>query len=178
MNCENFDFIYEELKDKYCLDNGLIKSKEIIMDSTHTCSRANAQVPVNVLQQISIPVSLKERQLYKAIFTRRDAFDVNHRLLHIALKFGYQLNAVHEEFGEEVALLVADEMQLEAVEPSHRALAALGKSVNLDESVIKSAEIIRDTENFSNFVIVNRHSERVCFDCFALSDLQKLSLFS
>lgn len=324
--------------------------------------------------------------MYKAIFTRRDAFDVNHRLLreervggksrhqvyreaghrpvpgmlnlchvlqlvvdglnqsplaqkdsvrychdlalHIALKFGYQLNAVHEEFGEEVladislvsdqfaenlfdegfvtqglavigiarreheiqevALLVADEMQLEAVEPSHRALAALGKSfehlvdmdslipadtqgcavheadaraaahaaplheenkwdgnfllqlyesvvgygigeqvfhilanliyvemfqafvsaqveqnhngydlgvgqgavpvilplrlvtlagksVNLDESVIKSAEIIRDTENFSNFVIVDRHSERACF---ALSNLQKLSLFS
>ena len=47
--CENFDFIYEELKDKYCLDNGLIKSKEIIMDSTHTCSRANAQVPVFIL---------------------------------------------------------------------------------------------------------------------------------
>ena len=89
--------------------------------------------------------------------------------LHIALKFGYQLNAVHEEFGEEVladvalvsdkfaedlldegfvtqrlavidiaqrehevqeiALLVADEVQLEAVEPSHRALAPLGKSL-------------------------------------------------
>ena len=142
--CENFDFIYEELKDKYCLDNGrmaedprmlfkylllkvidnlsdvdvvahsrydmsykwflglspesdvidpstlckfrkqrlsdeglldkligksvkiavnngLIKSKEIIMDSTHTCSRANAQVPVNVLQQIS-------KQLRKAVY--------------------------------------------------------------------------------------------------------------
>lgn len=138
--------------------------------------------------------------------------------LHIALKFGYRLKAVHEEFGEEVladislvsdqfaenlfdegfvtqglavidiarreheiqevALLVADEMQLEAIEPSHRALAALGKSVNLDESVIKSAEIIRDTENFSNFVIVDRYSERVCFDCFALSNLQRLSLFS
>ena len=142
--CENFDFIYEELKDKYCLDNGrmaedprmlfkylllkvidnlsdvdvvahsrydmsykwflglapesdvidpstlckfrkqrlsdgglldkligksvriavdngLIKSKEIIMDSTHTCSRANAQIPVNVLQQIS-------KQLRKAVY--------------------------------------------------------------------------------------------------------------
>ena len=73
----------------------------------------------------------------KAIFTRRDAVDVNHRLLreervggkarHIALQFCDQLNAVHKEFGEEVALLVADKMQLEAVEPSHRALTALGK---------------------------------------------------
>ena len=38
---------------KIAVDNGLIKSKEIIMDSTHTYSRANAQIPVNVLQQIS-----------------------------------------------------------------------------------------------------------------------------
>ena len=34
---------------------------EIIMDSTHTCSRANAQIPVNVLQQIS-------KQLRKAVY--------------------------------------------------------------------------------------------------------------
>lgn len=46
---------------KIAVDNGLIKSKEIIMDSTHTCSRANAQVPVNVLQQIS-------KQLRKAVY--------------------------------------------------------------------------------------------------------------
>ena len=47
---------------KIAVDNGLIKSKEIIMDSTHTCSRANAQVPVNVLQQIS-------KQLRKAVYS-------------------------------------------------------------------------------------------------------------
>lgn len=46
---------------KIAVDNGLIKSTEIIMDSTHTCSRANAQVPANVLQQIS-------RQLRKAVY--------------------------------------------------------------------------------------------------------------
>lgn len=46
---------------KIAVDNGLIRSKEIIMDSTHTCSRANAQVPVNVLQQIS-------KQLRKAVY--------------------------------------------------------------------------------------------------------------
>ena len=46
---------------KIAVDNGLIKSKEIMMDSTHTCSRANAQVPVNVLQQIS-------KQLRKAVY--------------------------------------------------------------------------------------------------------------
>ena len=38
-----------------------------------------------------------------------------------------------------------------------------GKSVNLDKSVIYSAEVIRHTENFRNFVIVNRHSESLCF---------------
>jgi len=38
---------------KIAVDNGLIKSKDIIMDSTHTHSRSNARVPVNVLQQIS-----------------------------------------------------------------------------------------------------------------------------
>ena len=53
-----------------------------------------------------------------------------------------------------------------------------GKSVNLDESVIKLAEIIRHTENFSNFVIVDRHSERVCFGFLDIPNLQKLSLFS
>lgn len=47
---------------KIAVDNGLIKSKEIIMDSTHTCSRANAQIPVNVLQQIS-------KQLRKAVYS-------------------------------------------------------------------------------------------------------------
>lgn len=46
---------------KIAVDNGLIKSKDIIIDSTHTCSRANAQMPVNVLQQIS-------RQLRKAVY--------------------------------------------------------------------------------------------------------------
>ena len=46
---------------KIAVDNGLIKSKEIIMDSTHTCTRANAQIPVNVLQQIS-------KQLRKAVY--------------------------------------------------------------------------------------------------------------
>lgn len=46
---------------KIAVDNGLIKSKEIIMDSTHTCSRANAQIPVNVLHQIS-------KQLRKAVY--------------------------------------------------------------------------------------------------------------
>ena len=46
---------------KIAVDNGLIKSKEIIMDSTHTYSRANAQIPVNVLQQIS-------KQLRKAVY--------------------------------------------------------------------------------------------------------------
>lgn len=46
---------------KIAVDNGLIKSKDIIIDSTHTNSRANAQAPVNVLQQIS-------RQLRKAVY--------------------------------------------------------------------------------------------------------------
>ena len=59
-----------------------------------------------------------------------------------------------------------------------RLVTLSGESVNLDESVIKLAEIIRHTENFSNFVFVDRHSERFWFDVFALSNLQKLSLFS
>lgn len=43
------------------VDNGLISSKDIIMDSTHSCSRANAQIPVNVLQQMG-------KQLRKAVY--------------------------------------------------------------------------------------------------------------
>ena len=54
-----------------------------------------------------------------------------------------------------------------------------GKSVDLDKSVIYSAEVIRHTENFRNFVIVDRHSESLCFwVCFfVIPNLQKLSLF-
>lgn len=37
---------------RIAVDNGLIGSGDIIIDSTHTCSRANAQVPVNVLRKI------------------------------------------------------------------------------------------------------------------------------
>ena len=59
-----------------------------------------------------------------------------------------------------------------------RLVTLAGKSVNLDESVIKLAEIIRHTENFSNFVIVDRHSERFCFGVLDIPNLQKLSLFS
>ena len=52
------------------------------------------------------------------------------------------------------------------------------KSVNLDKSVINVAEVIRHTENFRNFVSGDRHSESVCNSLFALTNLQKLSLFS
>ena len=54
-----------------------------------------------------------------------------------------------------------------------------GKSVDLDKSVIYSAEVIRHTENFRNFVIVDRHCESLCFwVCFfVIPNLQKLSLF-
>lgn len=38
---------------RIAIDNGLIKSKDIIVDSTHTYSRSNPQVPVDVLQQRS-----------------------------------------------------------------------------------------------------------------------------
>lgn len=38
---------------RIALDNGLIKSKDIIVDSTHTYSRSNPQVPVDILQQRS-----------------------------------------------------------------------------------------------------------------------------
>ena len=44
-----------------------------------------------------------------------------------------------------------------------RVVKPAGKSINLDESVIKSAKIIRHAENFSDFVIVNRHGDRFCF---------------
>lgn len=37
---------------KIAVDNGLIKSKDIIIDSTHTCSRSNAKVPVEVLDKL------------------------------------------------------------------------------------------------------------------------------
>lgn len=40
------------------------------------------------------------------------------------------------------------------------------------------AEIVSHTENFSNFVLGDRHSERVCFWFVAIPNLQKLSLFS
>jgi len=40
------------------------------------------------------------------------------------------------------------------------------------------AEVIRNTENFRNFVSGDRHSESVCNSLFALTNLQKLSLFS
>ncbi len=38
---------------RIAIDNGLIKSKDIIVDSTHTYSRSNPQVPVDILQQRS-----------------------------------------------------------------------------------------------------------------------------
>ena len=50
--------------------------------------------------------------------------------------------------------------------PPLRLVPLGGKSVDLDKSVIYSAEVIRHTENFSNFVIVDRHSESLCF-CFS-----------
>ncbi|MCI7357173.1 MAG: hypothetical protein MSK40_05645, partial [Parabacteroides sp.] len=57
-------------------------------------------------------------------------------------------------------------------------LVPLGsESVNLDKSVINVAEVIRHTENFRNFVSGDRHSESVCNRLFALTNLQKLSLF-
>ena len=46
---------------KIALDNGLIKSKDIIMDSTHTYSRSNPQIPVEVLRQ-------KSKVLRKAVY--------------------------------------------------------------------------------------------------------------
>ena len=52
------------------------------------------------------------------------------------------------------------------------------ESVNLDKSVINLAEIIRHTDNFRNFVLGDRHSERVCFWFVVIPNLQKLSLFS
>ena len=64
--------------------------------------------------------------------------------------------------------------------PPLRLVPLGGKSVDLDKSVIYSAEVIRHTENFSNFVIVDRHSESLCFWglFFVFPNLQKLSLFS
>ena len=64
--------------------------------------------------------------------------------------------------------------------PPLRLVPLGGKSVDLDKSVIYSAEVIRHIENFSNFVIVDRHSESLCFwDLFfVFPNLQKLSLFS
>ena len=64
--------------------------------------------------------------------------------------------------------------------PPLRLVPLGGKSVGLDKSVIYSAEVIRHTENFSNFVIVDRHSESLCFWglFFVFPNLQKLSLFS
>ena len=59
-----------------------------------------------------------------------------------------------------------------------RLVTLAGESVYLDESVKKPAEIIRHTENFSNFVIVDRHSESFCFGVSDIPNLQKLSLFS
>ena len=62
--------------------------------------------------------------------------------------------------------------------PPLRLVTFGGKSVNLDKSVIYSAEVIRHTENFRNFVIVYRHSESLCFWlCFVIPNIQKLSLF-
>lgn len=53
------------------------------------------------------------------------------------------------------------------------------KAVDLDESVINLAEIIRHTENFRNFVLDNRHSVCACiFVVLSFPNLQKLSLFS
>lgn len=53
------------------------------------------------------------------------------------------------------------------------------KAVDLDESVLNLAEIIRHTENFRNFVPDDRNSESACiFGVFSFSNLQKLSLFS
>ena len=54
-----------------------------------------------------------------------------------------------------------------------RILTLADKSVNLDESVIKSAEIIRHTENFSNSVIVDCHGERFCFGVSDMPNLRK-----
>ena len=43
-------------------------------------------------------------------------------------------------------------------------LVPLGsESVNPDKSVINMAEIIRNTENFRNLVLGDRHSESFCF---------------
>ena len=52
------------------------------------------------------------------------------------------------------------------------------KAVDLDKSVINVAEVIRHTENFSNFVPSDRHSESLCIWLFPIPNLQKLSLFS
>ena len=52
------------------------------------------------------------------------------------------------------------------------------KSVNLDKSVVNMAEIINLTENFSSFVLGDRHSESVCIWFVVIPNLQKLSLFS
>ena len=52
--------------------------------------------------------------------------------------------------------------------PPLRLVPLGGKSVDIDKSVIYSAEVIRHTENFSNFVIVDRHSESLCFLFFQI----------
>ena len=69
---------------------------------------------------------------------------------------------------QQVPLLVADLMQFEPVEPSHRELASL-----------VPAHAQRHTENFRDFVVDDRHSESVCiFIVLSFSNLQKLSLLS
>ena len=59
---------------KIAVDNGLIKSKDIIIDSTHTCSRSKAKVPVEVLDKLGKSVrkalygidgSVKDKMLRK-----------------------------------------------------------------------------------------------------------------
>lgn len=52
------------------------------------------------------------------------------------------------------------------------------KAVDLDKFVINMAKIISHTENFSNFVLGDRHSERVCFWFVVIPYLRTLSLFS
>nr|WP_082084185.1 hypothetical protein [Paenibacillus beijingensis] len=83
----DFSFVYEELKENYCLDNGrntidpirmfkylllkaifelsdadLVESKAIIVDATHTKARYNQKAPREILQDCS-------RKLRKAVYT-------------------------------------------------------------------------------------------------------------
>ncbi|MCR8983449.1 hypothetical protein NW802_27875, partial [Brevibacillus laterosporus] len=55
----DFSFVYDELKDKYCLDNG---RKAIIVDATHTKARYNQKSPKEILTD-------RSKKLRKAVYT-------------------------------------------------------------------------------------------------------------